>query len=543
MNKSLDIVIAQMNPVVGDLSGNVARMLAASESAGQKGDLVLFPELSLTGYSPGDLLHHPEFAGAVEQAESELLQGLPRDMAVVYGRPEYAADGIFNVARLACNGSVLAGYRKRLLPNYGVFDEERWFHAGDAVTIVDFGGFRLGLTICEDLWQPGPFEETVRAGADAVLNLSASPWALGKGPERIATYRERIAAAPAPLVSNNLLGGQDRLVFDGASLALNADGALALEAPAWEAGQFRLRLEGDSEGVRFRGGERAPELPEAGMCYRGAVLATRDYLEKNRAEGVLVGLSGGIDSALTLAIAHDAIGAEQVEAVMMPSRHTRRISLEYAREQAALLDVRYRELDIDEAVAALDKTAGEGFTGVAAENLQSRVRGLLLMGLSNQTGAMVLATGNKSELAVGYATLYGDMVGAFAPLCDVTKTRVFAMARWRNGQSPAIPEAVIQRAPSAELRADQYDTDSLPDYAVLDPLLEALTEDDLPIETLVAQGYEESLVRRVAGMIRASEYKRRQGPPGPRLSRRGLVGDRRYPVTNGFRGWNRSGKN
>ena len=536
MSESLQIAVAQINPLVGDPAGNVRRMRdVMDEATGEGARLVLFPEMTLTGYPLGDLIHHPDLWAQLEQAEKELQRAIPEGLAVLYGLPSRADGEIHNLARLVDGGKVLADYRKRLLPSYGVFDECRWFTPGDTPGLIQLDGFRLGLTICEDLWEPGPFEDTVAAGAEVVLNLSASPWAVGKGPERIATYRERIADAPAPLISANLVGGQDRLVFDGTSLALDAAGGVQLEAPPWQSGWWPLRLERDGTAVRLAGGERHPAPEEAGMFYEGAVLATRDYLAKNGAPGVLVGLSGGIDSALTLAVAVDAVGAEQVEAVMMPTAYTREISLRGARTQAQNLGVAYRELQLDEAVEVLHGSVPEGFSGVAAENLQSRLRGLLLMGLSNQTGRMVLATGNKSELAVGYATLYGDMVGAFAPLCDVTKTRVYAMARWRNQRSRAIPEEVIERPPSAELREDQYDTDSLPDYAQLDPLIEALVEQDQGIEALVARGHSEDEVRRVEGMIRANEYKRRQGPPGPRLSRRGLVDDRRYPITSGYR--------
>lgn len=536
MTDPLKIAVVQFNPLVGDPAGNARRMLEILGEMAESGiRLALFPEMTLSGYPLGDLVRHPGLGAQLDAAEQDLLAGMPDGLAVLYGRPVVTDRRLANRARLADGGAVVAEYDKRLLPSYGVFDECRWFTPGDGPVVAELDGFRLGLTICEDLWGPGPFEETVAAGAEVVLNLSASPWALGKGPERIDAYRERLAKAPAPLVSANLVGGQDRLVFDGTSLALGADGEVLFEAPPWESGWWRLSLERGARGVHIRGGQCHTAPDEPGMLYEGAVLATRDYLEKNRAPGVLVGLSGGIDSALTLAVAVDAVGSESVEAVMMPTAYTREISLRGAREQAESLGVAYRELDLDSAVAAVQGSVPGGFTGVAAENLQSRLRGLLLMGLSNESGWMVLATGNKSELAVGYATLYGDMVGAFAPLCDVTKTQVYAMARWRNDRSRVIPEEVIERPPSAELRADQYDSDSLPEYDQLDPLIEALVERDATLTELVSRGYPEDEVRRVAGMIQANEYKRRQGPPGPRLSRRGLVGDRRYPITNGYR--------
>ncbi|MEA5445987.1 NAD+ synthase [Gammaproteobacteria bacterium AB-CW1] len=537
MAENLRIVVAQTNPTVGAISDNLDALisqvaLAVSEHGA---DLVLFPELSFTGYCPEDLLLNPDFADQVGAAEQALRQRLPAGVGVLYGVPEYHSAGLYNVACLVADGRELARYRKACLPNYGVFDESRWFLAGDGACVVDFRGHRLGLTVCEDLWVPGPASACAEAGAELILSLSASPYARDKASERQSVFRRRTREAGLPLLVCNLLGGQDELVFDGASVGMNADGGLAMQAPEWESGLFPV----DLDQGRLASPVKIDPLPTDASQYRGAVLATRDYLRKNGAPGALIGLSGGIDSALTLAIAVDAIGADKVSAVMMGSQYTRELSYRLARAQAEALGVRYLEIGIDEPVAAVEqdlaRALAEPVQGVAAENLQARLRGVNLMALSNQLGAMVLATGNKSELAVGYATLYGDMVGAYAPIRDLTKSRVYALARWRNQQGEVIPPEVIERAPSAELRADQYDSDSLPDYAVLDAIIEGFVEEDRRAEELVAEGHEAALVHRVLALIQRNEYKRRQGAPGPRLSARAFGRDRRYPITSGFR--------
>ncbi len=541
LNDGLKLVLAQLNLTVGDVNGNLARMLEAAEQASaQQADLLLFPELSLTSYSPEDLLFSPELQAQTTAAEEGFRAALPEGLAVLYGTPEYTPQGIFNVARLVERGRELACYRKRCLPNYGVFDEKRWFQPGDAPCVVSLRGVRLGLTICEDLWQPGPAASSAAAGAEALLSISASPYALNKSEERQRNFQARLDEAGLPLVVCNLVGGQDEVVFDGASFALNADGTMGMRAPEWQEGLYTLMLERGQDGeLRVHSDCQSPVLDPDTCQYQGAVLATRDYLRKNGAYGALVGLSGGIDSALTLAVAVDAVGKENVTAVMMASRYTREISFDCAREQARLMGVEYLEIPIDESVdglsGCLDRGTGEALTGVAAENIQARMRGVMLMALSNRSGRMVLATGNKSELAVGYATLYGDMVGAFAPLRDLSKTRVYALARWRNAQGKVMPDAVIDRSPSAELREEQYDSDSLPDYAELDAIIEAFVEEELSADAITARGHDRATVLRVLGMIQRNEYKRRQGAPGPRLSRRAFGRDRRYPISSGFR--------
>lgn len=541
LNNGLKLVLAQLNLTVGDVDGNLARMLEAAEQASaQQADLLLFPELSLTSYSPEDLLFSPELQAQTATAEERFRAALPDGLAVLYGTPEYTPQGIFNVARLVERGRELACYRKRCLPNYGVFDEKRWFQSGNEPCVVSFRGVRLGLTICEDLWQPGPAASSAAAGAEALLSISASPYALNKSEERQRNFQARLDEAGLPLVVCNLVGGQDEVVFDGASFALNADGTMGMRAPEWQEGLYTLTLErGQDRTLRIHSDDHSPVLDPDACQYQGAVLATGDYLRKNGARGALVGLSGGIDSALTLAVAVDAVGKENVTAVMMASRYTRAISFDCAREQARLMGVEYLEIPIDESVdglsGCLDRGTGEALAGVAAENIQARMRGVMLMALSNRGGRMVLATGNKSELAVGYATLYGDMVGAFAPLRDLSKTRVYALARWRNAQGEVMPEAVIDRPPSAELREDQYDSDSLPDYAELDAIIEAFVEEELSADVITARGHDRATVLKVLGMIQRNEYKRRQGAPGPRLSRRAFGRDRRYPISSGFR--------
>jgi len=537
MSRPLTIVMAQTNPVVGDIQGNLDQMLDAAARARRAhgAGLVLFPEFGLSGYPIEDLLLNEGFRQQLLSAEAQLREKLPDDIAIAYGVPDWQGEDCFNAAVFLHQGQELARYHKRALPNYGVFDEQRWFTPGDTPCVVDFAGHRLGLTICEDLWVTGPAAETAAAGAELILSLSASPYALGKAGERQVEFGRRVQEANLPVLVCNLLGGQDELVFDGASVGLNADGAVAIQAAEWQDGLYPV----DFQEGRLCNGDDAGILDDDAAQYQGAVLATRDYLKKNGADSVLIGLSGGIDSALTLAIAVDAMGAEAVTAVMMGSAYTREISFELAREQAELLGVRYLELPIDESVAAVSASLETGLqgpvTGVAAENLQARLRGVKLMALSNQLGAMVLATGNKSELAVGYATLYGDMVGAFAPIRDLSKTRVYAVSQWRNRQSLAIPEGVIKRPPSAELKPDQYDSDSLPDYDRLDAIIEAVVEQDLGLASLVAAGFDADECARVMAMIQRNEYKRRQGAPGPRLSRRAFGRDRRYPITSGFR--------
>ncbi len=527
--------IAQLNLTVGDIAGNAARLLAAAREAHAAGAaLLLTPEMSICGYPAEDLVLRQDFTAACEDAVQQLAAAAPPELALIVGYPERSDDGLFNAAALLRGGKVESVYRKHHLPNYSVFDEQRVFNRGDASCVFACGGLNFGLNICGDIWEPGPATRAMEAGADWLLVPNASPYHLNKERERVAVARSRLAEAGLPIVYANLVGGQDELVFDGASFALNADCDVVAQCPAWREGLFYFELVGDT----CSGPQHA--LPdEDAAVYDALVLAVRDYFGKNGFRGVHLGLSGGIDSALTLAIAVDALGADKVHAVMMPSDYTANISVEDAREMVKRLGVRYSEIPIKPIFDAfVGQLAGE-FAGLAAdtaeENLQARTRGTLLMALSNKFGTLVLTTGNKSEMAVGYATLYGDMAGGFAVLKDVAKTRVYRLANYRNRLSQVIPQRIIDRPPSAELRPDQTDQDSLPPYDVLDAILTAYVERDLSARDIVAQGFDAATVKKVIRLVDLAEYKRRQAPPGPRITPRNFGKDRRYPITSKYR--------
>ncbi len=535
----LRIVMAQLNMLVGDIEGNAEKVIAAAERARDdlKADVVVFPELTLTGYPPEDLLLRPGLYTRV-LAALEKVNLRVCDIDIVLGYPHAAAGGVYNAASLLRADKKVATYHKQHLPNYSVFDEKRYFAAGSEPCVVDIKGVPVGLTICEDIWQPGSVAQACAAGARLIININASPFHIEKGREREQAVRERVAEGQVPLLYVNLVGGQDELVFDGGSFVMDSSGNITQQAPSFEEGLYLAEFHIEGEVVTPCNTECAVELSEEASAYNALVLGVRDYIEKNGFPGVVIGLSGGIDSALTLAIAVDAIGADRVEAVMMPSRYTAEISLTDARAEAEVLGVDYRVIPIEPAFKVfLDSLQGE-FAGRDAdtteENIQARCRGIMLMAISNKKGKMVLTTGNKSEMAVGYATLYGDMVGGFGALKDVPKTLVFRLARYRNTLSPVIPERVISRPPSAELAADQKDSDSLPPYEILDSILEMYVEEDKCAEDIVAAGYEMETVRRVIRLVDANEYKRRQAPPGVRITRRAFGRDRRYPITSGF---------
>ena len=531
MPSELIIAAAQIEQWVGDVAGNVQRMLAAAVEARDQhaAQLVVFPELSLIGYPPDDLLLRSGLPSAVSAGVEELCAKLQGIHAVV-GLPEFADGRIYNSAYVIGEGRVLARYRKQCLPNYGVFDEQRHYSAGDQVCVVDIAGCRLGITICEDIWFAAPAAQAAAAGAQLLLNINASPFDTSKRARRRQMLQQRVAEIGLPVLYVNCVGGQDELLFDGDSMAVNADGSEAFQAPALQEGVWPVRY---AEGRLS--GRLAAQPPATELIYDALVLALRDYVDRNGFPGALVGLSGGIDSALVLALAVDALGAERVWAVTMPSRYTAQMSVDDAAAEAEALGCRFDNISIEPSFAAFNDSLQALFAGREAdlteENLQSRCRGALLMALSNKFGHMVLATGNKSEMGVGYATLYGDMCGGFAPLKDVYKTVVFELARFRNSRSPVIPERVISRPPSAELRDDQKDSDSLPDYTVLDALLEAYVERQSSIQELIDQGHPPELVQRVAALVRRSEYKRRQAAPGPKITPRAFGRDRRYPIT------------
>jgi NAD+ synthase (glutamine-hydrolysing) len=537
---NLRIAIAQLDLLVGDMAGNARRILdAAAEARDRLGaEAIVFPELTLSGYPPEDLILRRDFLTAVQSALGELAAAL-RGITAIVGFPEAADDGVYNSAAVLRDGAIRHLYRKQLLPNYGVFDEKRYFQPGHAPCVFELKGVPVGLTLCEDIWQPGPVEQAARAGARLILNLNASPYQAGKVREREAAVRDRIAAAGIPLVYANLVGGQDELVFDGGSFVMDRHGRITTHAPEFEedlvAVDFTL---GDH--IEPVPGPVTRPLPDDASVYRALVTGIRDYVGKNRFKGAVLGLSGGIDSALTLALAADALGPEQVEAVLMPSRYTAGMSNEDAVLEAEALGCRYHTIPIEPAFNTFLDLLAPSFQGLppdtTEENIQARCRGILLMAFSNKTGKILLTTGNKSEMSVGYATLYGDMAGGFAPLKDVPKMLVYRLAEYRNSLSPVIPPRVIERPPSAELRPDQKDEDSLPPYPVLDAILERYVERDESVAEIIAAGYPEPEVIRVARMVDRNEYKRRQAPPGVKISRRSFGRDRRYPMTNGFGG-------
>ena len=539
---SCRIQIAQLNLRVGDVAGNADRVIAAAAEAQLAGvDLVVFPELTLTGYPPEDLLLRPELLQRVEYALGRIQQETARSapgMALVLGYPRSAVGGLYNVAGVIRDGAVVAEYAKQQLPNYSVFDEKRYFQPGATATVFGHRGLQLALSVCEDIWQEGPSTQAAEAGAQVLININASPFHAGKAAEREALLARRATEHGFPILYANLVGGQDELVFDGGSFAVDASGQVVARAPHFEESLLLVDLDA-------AGAPRASPLPDPdegtegdAAVYRALVLGVRDYVRKNGFSGAVLGLSGGVDSALTLAIAVDALGADQVEAVLMPSRYTADMSNADALEQARRLGVQTHVVPIEPAFRAFLDMLAPVFAGqapdVTEENIQARCRGIILMALSNKQGRMLLTTGNKSEMSVGYATLYGDMAGGFAPIKDVPKTLVYRLARHRNGLSPVIPERVLTRPPSAELRPDQTDQDSLPPYEVLDPILRLYIEEDHGIDAIVAQGFEEPVVRRVARLVDRNEYKRRQAPPGVRISRRAFGRDRRYPITSGF---------
>ena len=535
---NLRIAIAQLDFLVGDVQGNARRVLeAATESRDRlQAQAVVFPELTLSGYPPEDLILRPDFLASIERVLNELA-GRIQGITAIVGFPEKHIGMPYNSAAVIRDGAIVRVYRKQALPNYGVFDEKRYFRPGHESCVFDLHGVPVGLTICEDLWLPGPVERAAEAGARLVLNLNASPYQAGKSRDREAVARERLAVAGVPLVYANLVGGQDELVFDGASFVMNREGRVTFRAPEFEETLAVVEFDCGETAEPVPGEIAEPESPEASI-YKALVTGIRDYVRKNGFKGAVLGLSGGIDSALTLALAADALGPDQVEAVLMPSRYTAAMSIEDARLEAETLGCRYHLIPIEPAFHAFLGMLEDSFRGLppdtTEENIQARCRGILLMAFSNKTGKILLTTGNKSEMSVGYATLYGDMAGGFAPLKDVPKMLVYRLAEYRNHLAPVIPQRVIDRPPSAELRPDQKDEDSLPPYPVLDAILELYVERDRSVDEIIAAGYPEHEVRRVARMVDRNEYKRRQAPPGVKISRRAFGRDRRYPITSGF---------
>ena len=541
----LTLTLAQCNPLVGDIDGNAALItrLAAEARAVHGAQVVVFPELALTGYPPEDLLLRPGFVERVEAALARLARELPPDCWVVLGYPRRRPAGLMNMAGVFHGGELAFEYAKRELPNYQVFDERRYFVPGsrdDAPggALCEIAGLPVALSICEDLWEPERSLEAAAAGAALIINLNASPFHIGKQAERLDLLRRRALATGLPLAYVNLVGGQDELVFDGGSAVVDATGAPRAVAPAFKDCLLSVRLEREGGAVALAAGEVAAWPGEDEEVYEALCCSLRDYVAKNRFSGAVVGLSGGIDSALTLAIAADALGPERVEAVLMPSRHTADISVEDAVAEAEALGVRHCTRPIEPVYQAFLASLAEDFAGTepneAEENLQARCRGMLLMAMSNKRSLLVLTTGNKSEMAVGYSTLYGDMAGGFCVLKDVLKMRVYRLAQLRNRRGRVIPERVLTRAPTAELRPGQRDDDSLPPYPVLDEILRRYVEGDEGLEEIVAAGFEAGQVRHVLSLVERNEHKRRQAPVGARISVRAFGRDRRYPITSGW---------
>jgi len=533
------IALAQLNLLVGDIAGNCERIAAAARRARAElgADVVAAPELALTGYPPDDLLLRPELYRRVEAGLRALAANVS-GIHLVVGYPERDGERRYNAAAVLHDGRVIARYRKQHLPNYGVFDEKRYFDAGAGpVATFEAGGRRLALSICEDIWAPGTAAQARAAGAAALLNINASPYHLGKYRERERVLERNRAEGDLPLLYVNQVGGQDELVFDGASMVMDGGGRIVCRAAHFEEALVAVDLGADGA-VTAPAAALAPVPDEAPSVYGALVLGVRDYVRKNRFNGAVVGLSGGIDSALTLAIAADALGPEQIEAVLMPSRYTARMSVQDARAEAEALGVSYDVIPIEGVVGAFTEALAPVFAGLPAdvteENIQARCRGVILMAISNKKGRIVLATGNKSEMSVGYATLYGDMAGGFAPLKDVSKTLVYRLAAWRNSLGAVIPQRVIERPPSAELRAGQTDQDSLPPYPVLDAILQLYVEQDRPPAAIAAAGFDAALVAQVARLVDRAEYKRRQAAPGVRVTRRAFGRERRFPITSGY---------
>lgn len=540
MTQNVAVVMGQIDPIVGDISGNVQLIIEAANQAKNdlNADIIVFPEMTITGYPPEDLLLRDSLYPQVDEALKQLCSEI-QDIVCVVGYPMMDELGErFNMAAWIEDGLIQASYIKQNLPNYSVFDEKRYFTAGHQPCVVEFKGIKFGLLICEDIWKITPCTQARDAEADIILNLNASPFSEEKHQDRINTLQRRTDEIKLPMIYVNQVGGQDDLVFDGGSFAMSADGTVCVQAPEFQSSLTPVQLVKQLDSIVMLEGDKAPLFEGEARIYEALKMGVKDYVEKNGFPGIVLGLSGGIDSALTMAIAVDALGADKVEAVMMPFRYTAEISKEDAAQQANTLGVKYQSIPIEPMYLAFESSLAESFAGTKAdlteENLQARIRGTLLMAISNKSGKMVLATSNKSEVAVGYSTIYGDMVGGFSPLKDVPKTLVYRLAQYRNSLSECIPERVITRPPSAELRPDQKDQDSLPDYDVLDGIIKQYVRLDKSPSEIIELGYDKDVVNRVIRLINVSEYKRRQAAPGIKITQRAFGRDRRYPITSHY---------
>ncbi len=544
MSGKLKVVMAQLNLLVGDIEGNTSKIIASCQHVIEtdQADLIAFPELTLTGYPPEDLLLRPGLQLRIDKALQRILNA---NLAIyfVVGYPQVEGESLYNALAVIQGDKILTTYYKQCLPNYQVFDERRYFSPGSDSCLLTINDIEVAFTICEDLWEPEPVAQASAAGANLLININASPFHIGKQGERKELLRQRSEEGQFPIVYTNLVGGQDELVFDGGSLVVDTASQRVFEAPLFEESLSVIELGVIDDGsVVLESQSERNDITQEEQIYNTLVLGVRDYVNKNKFRGVVLGLSGGIDSALTLAIAVDALGAERVEAVMMPFVYTSQLSLDCAAQQAETLDVEYRVIAINEIYSSFMQALADEFKGlpvdVSEQNIQARARGVILMGISNKKGSLVLTTGNKSEIAVGYSTLYGDMAGGFDVLKDVSKTMVYRLAGYRNQQAgesrPVIPVDVIERLPSAELAPDQKDQDSLPPYHVLDQILECYVERDMSALAIEAEGFDKQDVQRVLKLVDLNEHKRRQSPIGVRLTRKGFGRDRRYPITNAW---------
>lgn len=541
----IKIILVQDVFQVGDIKNNADKIINASIRANLQGaDLVVFPELALVGYPPEDLLYRQGFLRQVEHECLRILQSLKETIGntgVIFGLPHEHSGSLYNAAVYICHGVIRQYYFKRSLPNYSVFDEVRYFVSGHDNVVIDIKGHKIGLLICEDVWLESMVMQTKNSGAQAIIVINASPFHVNKHAERMEVLQRHTKLFDIPIMYLNMTGGQDELVFDGDSLLVNRQGELIARGMLFEADTIELAFDGEEMVSQQKTNLQAPGIATStdAMVYKALVTGVRDFVCQNGFRSVVIGLSGGVDSALTLAVAVDALGAENVHAVMMPSRYTADISLQDAEAEAVMLGVKYDVITIENVFNSFLTTLAPIFDGLPVdtteENIQARCRGVLLMAISNKTGSMVLTTGNKSEMAVGYATLYGDMCGGFAPIKDVCKTLVYKLCHYRNTVSAVIPERVLTRPPSAELREDQCDQDSLPDYDVLDRILELSVEQDKPVDDIVAEGIDRDTVIKVITLVQRNEYKRRQSAPGIRITRRAFGRDRRYPITSGYR--------
>jgi NAD+ synthase (glutamine-hydrolysing) len=536
------IGIAQVNPLVGDINANKSLMLEYIKAGKSKYniDTIVFPELMLTGYPPEDLLYRPDFHEQINHAIKSILKHT-KDINLIFGYPRHAGNNLHNSCAYISKGKFVTSYDKMILPNYGVFDEIRYFKPGAKPCLINLNGINTALSICEDIWSPEPLSLAAAEKADLVININASPFHINKLNQRKKILQLRIKETGLPIIYVNLTGGQDELVFDGGSMVIDFKGKVIMQAPQFEEGLYILDvIKNTGSKVTFVGTKPVPtDCAEEEIIYNALVMAVRDYVNKNGFNGVVIGLSGGIDSALVTCIATDALGTDNVEAILMPSQYTAAMSVDDSVQLAINLHIKYQILSIESPFTAFKELLGPAFKDLPAdtteENIQARCRGVILMALSNKSHRLVLATANKSEMAVGYATLYGDMVGGYAPLKDVPKLLVYRLAKWKNRESELIPERIINRPPSAELRENQKDEDSLPAYDVLDPILERYIERDQNPQQIIENGFDRQDVLLVTRLVDQSEYKRRQAAPGVKISKRAFGRERRYPITSGYR--------